>query len=88
LPKVKNKAEIKGYLLKPFLFTSGLMNLHLQRGFHDFSKALPPLLGRLPNIEIKAVTKTLKDKYKEKLTLSVYLAFSQHPSLFSSVKKL
>ena len=62
MPKVKNKAEIKGYLLKPFLFTSGLMNLHLQRGFHDLSKALPPLLGRLPNIEIKAVTKTLKKK--------------------------
>jgi hypothetical protein len=38
------------------------MNLHLQRGFHDLSKALPPLLGRLPNIEIKAVTKTLKKK--------------------------
>ena len=53
-----------------------------------FFKDLTPLLGSFQNIEIKAATKTPKDRHKGKLTLSVYLAFGWHSSSFSSVKKL
>lgn len=94
MPSVKNKIEIKGYLLQLFLFTLVLMDLHgissrsTYKGFSRFFKDLPPLLGSFQNIEIKAATKTPKDRCIGKLTLSVYLAFSQHSSSFSSVKKL
>lgn len=88
MPNIKNKTEIKGYLLQLFLFTLVLMNLHgvssrsTYKRFSRFFKDLPPLLGRFQNIEIKAATKTPKDGGKGKLTLSVYLAFSRHSIIF------